>query len=153
MSEHSAEAIGEIVKTRLEKCTVLLGAETNLGAKVYLGRRKIDDTMIPCVTLIEGADNPERERRGDEYVIERPYVAFAYIPCDPDAPNAAAHAALRDMKRVLFAVDGKPDINFGGQVKRVDYRGSDIGPRADGASFVVAAIEFVAVYVEKMSAP
>lgn len=152
-SLHRAEDVAAEIKARIEACTVAQGAETNVGAKVYQGRRRIDDDMIPCLSLIEADDAPARTRVRDEYEIAQRYVLFAYVPCDPNNPNIAAHAAIRDMKRALFNTEGKGDARFGGKVVSVDYIGRDIGPRADGAAFVVAAVEVVVTYVERLSAP
>lgn len=153
MSLHNAEAIGALVKQRLETRTIAQGAETDLGTVVYLGRRHVSDDMLPCTTLIEGPDEPGGGRpvNGD-YEITQRYIAFAYVPCDSNAPNTAAHAAIRDIKRALFRTpDGsKPDPNLGGQVRHLRYLGRDIGPRADGAAFVVVGVEFEASYVERM---
>lgn len=153
ISLHSAEAVATEISTRLATCTIALGAETNLGMNIYEGRRHVDDTMIPCTSLIEADDTPAPSRVRDEYEIGQRYVMFAYVPCDPDHPNRAAHAAIRDIKRALFRNEGKSDVRFGGKVVRVDYQGRDIGPRADGAKFVVAAVEIVVTYVERLSAP
>jgi len=152
-SHHSAEAVGTELSTRLATRTVAQGAETNLGATVYRGRRHIDDTMIPCVVVIEGDDVVARANARTEVQLDQRYVLFAYVPCDPNHPNDAAHAALRDMKRALFNTDGKADNRLGGKVKEIEYLGRDIGPRADGASFVLAALEVGVAYVENLANP
>ena len=153
ISLHRAEDVAAEVRTRLARCTVAQGAETDIGATVYQGRRRIDEDMIPCVTVIEGPDTPDRTRVRDTYEIAQQYVIFAYVACDPNNPNVAAHAAIRDIKRSLFTTDGKGDGRFGGAVMGVDYLGRDIGPRADGAAFVVAAVEISVNYSEQLSAP
>lgn len=153
MSLHSAEVIGDEMAARLASRTIALGAETDLGAKVYRGRRHIDDSMIPCSVVIEGDDAPSRGNVRTEYKLAQKYVLFAYVPCDPDNPNTAAHAAIRDMKRALFHANGKPDPRLGGLVRDLEYLGRDIGPRSDGAAFVVAAIEVGVEYAEDVANP
>lgn len=152
-SHHSAEAVGAELSARLATRTTAQGAETDLGAKVYRGRRHIDDTMIPCTVVIEGDDVPARGNVKTEYKLDQRYVLFAYVPCDPDHPNDAAHAALRDMKRALFNTAGVRDSKLGGKVRDIAYLGRDIGPRADGASFVLAALEVGVEYAEDVAAP
>jgi hypothetical protein len=155
MSLHTAEEIGALVRTRLQTCTVAQGAETDLGATVYLGRVRIDDAQVPCAALIEMPDNPQGAVR-EEYEVEQPFRAFAYVVCDPANPNVAAHQAIRDMKRAIWPAGengGRSDMTLGGAVKKCVYRGREIGPRADGAGFVVAAIEFAVTYVERLSQP
>ena len=151
----SAAAIGLEIATRLATRTVALGAETSLGAKVFRGRRLIDDDQVPCVAIIEGNDEVEEgeSRRSLDTRITQHYVMLAYVPCDPANPNDAAHAAIRDMKRALFSTAGQPDRTLGEKVKRVRYRGRDIGPRADGAAFVVASIEVSVEFVEDLANP
>ena len=151
----SAEAIGLEISTRMATRTTALGAETNLGVRVFRGRRMVDDDQVPCVALIEGGDEIEENdsQRTLEARIKQTYVALAYVPCDPAHPNDAAHAAIRDMKRALFTTAGAPDRTLGGKVKRVHYRGRDIGPRADGAAFVVASLEVAVEFVENLATP
>lgn len=148
-----AEDIGADLKTRILACTVAQGAETNLGATVHLGRRHIDDTMIPCCVVIEGDDVPDRGNVKTAVKLDQRYVLFAYVPCDPNNPNTAAHAAIRDLKRVLFNTAGAPDNRLGGKVREIVYLGRDIGPRSDGAAFVLAAIEVGVEYVEDLANP
>lgn len=149
-SLHRAEDVAAAIKARVLTRTKAQGAETDLGTKVYQGRRKIDDDMIPCCAIIEADDSTARTRSmRAEYDVEQRYVLFAYVLCDPDNPNVAAHAAIRDLKRAVLGGDGR----LGGLVRQVTYVGRDIGPRADGAAFVVAAIEFTVSYVEHMDAP
>ena len=150
----NAEQIAIEIADRLATRTVALGAETNLGAQVYRGRVRIHDDMIPCCVVIEGDDVPSRERGvGPTVKIEQRYVLMAYVPCDPDHPNDAAHKALRDMKRAIFSTAGKPDATWGRKVKDVAYLGRDIGPRADGAAFVLAVIEIAVEFPESLAAP
>jgi hypothetical protein len=153
MIHTKAEDIGTDLGARLAACTVALGAETNLGAKVYRGRRHVDDTMIPCSVVIEGDDVPGRSNVRTDVQLSQRYVLFAYVPCDPDNPNDAAHAAIRDMKRALFNTAGQPDNKLGGKVREIEYLGRDIGPRSDGAAFVLAAIEVGVEYVENLANP
>lgn len=152
MSLHTAEAVAAEVKARVERCTVAQGAETDLAQTVWEGRRRISDDMIPCVSIIEGEDRPDSKMR-TEYEVGQHFVTFAYVPCDPAHPNRAAHAAIRDLKRAFFLTDGKADVTWGGKVRKVEYLGRDIGPRADGAAFVLASVEILVTFVERLHAP
>lgn len=153
-SLHSVEAVSAELRTRLLTRTIAQGAETDIGADVHLGRTKIDDTMIPCTVIIEADDQPGRRSSvGTQYEVTQRFILFAYLPCDPMNPNTAAHAAIRDIKRAVFLTNGKDDVTWGGKVRKVEYQGKDIGPRADGAAFVVTAVEITAEYVERLAAP
>lgn len=151
----SADLIGRELSDRLLTRTAALGAETDLGRKVFRGRRVIDDDSIPCTAVIEGTDEVEENdsRHTVQAKVTQQYVLLAYVPCDPLHPNDAAHAALRDLKRAVFTTGGVPDRTLGGRVVRVRYRGRDIGPRADGAAFVVASLEVTVEYVENLATP
>lgn len=149
----TSESIALEAVRRLALCTVAQGAETDLGAQVFQGRRKVSEDMIPCVALIEAQDTVARERRGTLVSVSQRYIAFAYVPCDPSHPNTAAHAALRDMKRAVFTTAAVPDWNWQRQVLDVEYLGKDIGPRADGQAFVVVALEFAVHFTEDVARP
>lgn len=150
-----AEDVADEIKTRLQAVTIANGCETDLGAAVYLGRsaRQIDRDLIPCTVLVEADDVPDRASVGTLYQIEQRYIVMAFVPCDPAAPNTAAHKALRDIKRALFTTAGKPDVTWGRRVKDVTYVGRDIAPRDDGEAFVLALVEIAVTYVENLSTP
>jgi hypothetical protein len=155
ISLHTAESIGQELATRVSTRLTTNGAETNLGAAVYRGRRVVDDDMVPCTAVIEGSDVIEENdsTRSTETRIRQQYVLLGYVPCDPDHPNDAAHKAIRDLKKAIFVTDGKADRTLGGKVRRMRYRGRDIGPRADGAAFVVVSVEVEAEFAEDLSNP
>lgn len=154
-SLHTAEDIGQELATRVATRLVANGAETNLGAAVYRGRRVIDDDMVPCTAIIEGSDTVEESdsARSTETRVRQQYVLLGYVPCDPDHPNDAAHMAIRDLKKAVFVTGGKGDRTLGNKVRRMRYRGRDIGPRADGAAFVVVSVEVEAEFAEDLAAP
>lgn len=148
-----AEEISDEIAARLALRTIALGAETDLGVKVYQGRKFVDDSMIPCVAVIDGGDAPDKANVLGDYDVTQSYAIVAYLPCDPDHPNRAAHAGIRDIKKALFNGTGRGVVTFGGKVKEVQYLGREIGPRADGAAFVVAMVEVAVRYVENVAAP
>ena len=144
-SEISAELFA-----RMQRITVANGSETNIGAHVFRGRRNVDETQVPCAVVIEGNDTPrDRPGRLPSVSITQRFVLAAYVPCDPDNPNDAAHAAVRDIKRALFTDGG----SWGTQVSRVSYRGRDIGPRADGRPIVFVTVDIDVDYVEDLTNP
>lgn len=149
----SAEAVAVELESRLSAIRLANGCETDIGSKIYMGLRKIDDSMIPCTVVIEGDDIPGRGTVGTEYELEQRYVLFAYSPCDPKHPNVAAHKAIRDIKRAVFLTDGKADPRWGRRVVAVRYLGRAIGPRTDGVGFVLSAVEIAVDYVEVLAKP
>lgn len=155
----SAEAISLELTNRLVAIRTANACETDAGAAVFRGKRMVDRDQIPCVAIVEGADEVvELDTRSMttprvEATITQQYVLMAYIQCDPMNPNDAAHAAIRDMKRAVFRTGGSPDRTLGKKVRRVFYRGRDIGPRADGEAFVVAVLEIAVEYVEDIANP
>jgi len=146
---HRAEDVAAEIKQRMERCTVALGAETDLGVKVYAGKRNVDKSMVPCCAILEGDDDPSQQGNTTTYHVTQRYMLLAYVPCDPDAPNVAAHQALRDMKRAIFSDGGR----LGDKARKVTYVGRSIGPRSDGEAFVLAILEIDVEYVESVATP
>lgn len=155
MSQFSraGEIADELVR-RLKTITVANGAETDMGLLVMQGRRKSEDDYNPSITLIEGEDQPETipGKLMSAKVTQR-YAIVGYNVCDPDNPNLAAHAMLRDMKRAIFRHNGQADVTLGGNVRAVEYRGRNIGVRAEGTKMVMAVIEIDVSFVEDLSNP
>lgn len=130
--------------------------ETDIGLRHFRGRLKIDDGQVPCAVLIEGEDRPGDQSGRDALKITQDYVIGGYVRCDPDHPNDAAHAVIRDIKRALFknAPNGMlGQQNFDGRVHRVRYVGRDIGPRADGMPIVYAIVHIEVDYAETLANP
>lgn len=149
----TAEALAAEVNRRVSLCTVAQGAETDLAVRVFDGRRHVTEDLIPCAAIIEDADTPKQAIAGTNVETTQRFIVFAWVPCSAANPNLAARAAIRDLKRALFLTAGRGDATWGRTVRRVQYLGKDIGPRADGASFVVAAVEFEVEFVEDLAAP
>lgn len=142
----SLEAIGAELATRLAARTVAQGAETDLGLRVFRGKRRVDDAQMPCSVVIEGSSSPIDDlNRAGEVLHSMDIALHAYVPCDPDNPNVAAHAALRDLKRAVWPlVTTEPrriDTNLGRLASKLSFQGQDIAPRADGAGFVLAVLQ------------
>lgn len=150
--QRAEDVAGEIVG-RLEAILTANGAETDVGATVYQGKLTVERDRIPCTVVIEGDDTIERGKVGGLNQVMQRYALLAYGPCDPDNPNVAAHAQIRDFKRAIFRTGGRADVTFGGKVKSVEYLGRDIGPRADGEAFVLSIIEIGVTYVEDLGSP
>ena len=70
------------------------GYETNIGLRVFRGKRKIDDSHIPCAVIIEGEDKPGGTQGGASQQVTQSYVLGGYAECDPDHPNDAAHQII-----------------------------------------------------------
>lgn len=148
--KHKASEIALDVYGRMAQITVANGYETDIGLKVFRGKRKIEDESVPCGVLIEGNDFTEsRPGKLPMSKTRQGYVLGGYVPCDPDNPNDAAHAVIRDLKRAMFGDGG----NLGKQAVVVNYRGRDIGPRTDGVAIVFALIEIDIEFVEDLTSP
>jgi len=146
----TSQAVADEVAARLARISRANGFETDIGLRLFKGRKAIDDAQIPCCVLIEGTDTAtDRPGRLPSVSIRQRYMAAAYVTCDPNNPNLAAHAAVRDVKRAIFA----GDASFGGKVLRVAYAGRDIGVRADGSPTVYVSVEIDVDFVEDLSNP
>ena len=150
----SAEAVSLVLRDRLAAISIANGAETEIGTRVLLGRRSTpDESQIPCVVLLEADDIPSKANVRTEYSVIQAFVVLAYLKCDVNDPNTAAHAAIRDIKRALFRTDGKPDGTLDGRVHELLYLGKQISPREGGQRSVVAIVEVAAAYAEDVSNP
>lgn len=150
---NTIEALAAEVNRRVSLCTIAQGAETDLAERVYEGRRHVSDDMIPCAAIIEAPDVAQWSQAGTNYHTTQRFVVYAWVPCAALHPNIAARAAVRDLKRALFSTNGRPDQTWGRSVQLVRYLGKDVGPRADGASFVCVAVEFDVQFAENVANP
>lgn len=145
-----ASDVAQALYDRVRGIATANGSETDIGLRVYRGRRNVDETQVPCAVLIEGNDTPrDRPGRIPSVSITQRFVVAAYLACDPDNPNDAAHAAVRDLKRALFGDGG----SWGSRVLKVSYQGRDIGPRADGRPIVFVTVDIDVDYVEDLTNP
>ena len=146
-----AEDIGLHVQQCLSNITKANGYETDLGARVFRGRRNIDDSAVPCAVVLEGPDNVADSNDGRKPMVRlmQRYVLAGYVRCNPLHPNDAAHAAIRDLKKAVFSETSE----LRKKVRTVFYRGRDIGPRADGVPIVFVSIDVDVEYVEDLTNP
>lgn len=149
----TGEALAAEVARRVALCTVAQGAETDLGVRIFEGRRNPSTDMIPCAVIIEADDKPSHGGGASLVENTQRFVVYAYVTCDPLHPNHAARAAIRDLKRKLFNPNGRRTCDWDRTVQAVRYLGKDIGPRADGAGFVLVGVEFEVDFVEDLSQP
>ncbi|WP_315127204.1 hypothetical protein [Comamonas antarctica] len=153
-----ASQIAQHLTTLLEGITKANGYKTDIGNFVMRGKRKIDDTQVPCAVIIEGEDKPTSFQGPASQKITQSYVLGGYDHCDADHPNDRAHEILSDIKRAIFTVENQTrqqqlagTHTFGGRVKAVTYRGRDIGPRADGVAIVFAVVHIDVEFVEQLT--
>lgn len=148
----SATEVAQELSARLATILTSNGFNTNMGQRVYRGRVAVSDDDVPCVSLIEGdedvRENPSRLNATAH--ITQQYALAGYAPCDPLQPNDAAHEIIKDMKRAIFQ---DKDSSLTRKVRRVAYKGRNIGPRADSVPIVQAVIYIEVEYVEDLSAP
>jgi len=151
----TSEEVAAEIKGRLDAILVTNSCETNIGTKVFQGRRKINNDEVPCAVLIEGEDTVTdlAGRQLTDARLAQRYVLIGYDACDPENPNVKAHAMIRDLKRAIYKTAGVPSGNLGGAVRAVRYQGRDIGPRADGVAIVMAIVEIVVEFSEDLANP
>ena len=143
---NKASEIGELLSAELATITIANGYLTDIGLTVFRGKRNVEDDQAPCCALIEGEDRVADEGP-TQAVIDCDYAAVAYMPCDPDNPNDAAHLAIKDIKKLFFSKGAR----MGNQVKKISYKGRDIGPRADGKPLVMAVVHFTIRFSETLA--
>ena len=148
IAEYLTEVLGTI--------KVSNGYNTDIGATVYRGRLKHDEDRVPYAVLIEGEDRPQENDGGRlDVTLEQDFVLGAYVFCNVDNPNDAAHDAIADIKKAVFSsnlarrpVAGARGAN--GRVAKLSYRGKDIGPRSDGKNIVFAVVHISVTFAENL---
>ena len=143
-----AKLISDALFERISTISIANGYNTDIGLKVLRGRRRIDSSDVPCVSIIEGEDSPQGDALRSVNIAQTYYIE-AQDECDADHPNDKAHLLLQDMKKALFAVDN----TLNRTVKPVRYRGRVIMPREDGTNIVVASIQIEVLFVEDLTNP
>lgn len=142
---NKASEVAELLTQKLTEITKANGYLTDIGVAVRRGKRNVEDEEAPCSVLVEGEDRVV-DSGPTQVTVDCDYAAVAYMPCDPDNPNDAAHKAIKDIKRVLFG--GGPRLD--NRVKAITYKGRDIGPRADGKPLVMAVVHFTIRFAETL---
>lgn len=144
----TASEIAVAIADRIASITLVNGYATPIGTRVYRGKRRLDESAIPCAVIFEGDDAPADEQRS-KAKIEAHFIIEGFTQCDPDNPNDAAHLVIADLKKAVFG----GDLSFGGKVRDVRYLGRTIQPREDGMSTVAASVEITVTYVENLASP
>lgn len=148
--------IAEYLTTVLEGIRTADGYNTDIGNLVFRGRLKHDEDRVPYCVLIEGEDRPEENDGGrTDVTLTQDFVLGAYVLCNADNPNDAAHLAIKDIKKAVFSSDLARKQVAGarggnGRVKKLSYRGKDIGPRADGKNIVFAVVHISVTFAEDL---
>ncbi|MCK9985688.1 MAG: hypothetical protein AzoDbin1_02160 [Azoarcus sp.] len=152
-----ADSIAAAVVNRLKTISLANGFGTDAGLNVYRGSLAIDPAKLPSTTLIEQEDQVEAQRVDDradaagtiDTDVLLPFVIETTGPCDPDNPNVAGHAFVRDIKRAVFG----GDLTWGGLATHTRYVGRTIGPRADGTNLVTVTVQIRVGCVENLANP
>ena len=149
---NQAKELGIFIAARLAGITKTNGFRTDIGGRVYRGRRNIEARFAtPALVLIEGEDRIVDSNPSSAVIVQE-FACSAYLQCDPDNPNDAAHDAIHDIKRALFTVVRPANsANFEGAVKKVEYKGKQIGARADGEAVVQAVVHFDVTFAETLT--
>lgn len=148
-----ANDVALAVFARVQNITIANGYATDVGLKVMRGRKRLDESHLPCIVLIERPDAPEKQnmQRDPLVKVNQKYVIEGHAACDPDNPNDVGHQIITDIKKAIW----KEKLTFGTDQKvyTVMYEGKTISPREDGIAVVSAAVEISVDFVECLSNP
>jgi hypothetical protein len=144
-----ASTVATKIAERLQAISIANGYATDIGLRVYRGRRRVEDNHMPCITIVEGDDKIIDDGVQGNALLAQQYHIEAHTACDPNNPNDAAHLMIGDMKKALFGAD----ITFARTVRKFLYRGRMILPRDDGLAVVAANITVEAVFPESLANP
>ena len=154
MKTTTAEELALILVRKLQRIAKSSGFETDIGLRVFEGRRQIDDNKdIPCLIVVEGDDRPqsdiEQAGQSTAVLLVQHYVFEGFEYGDPDHPNRMGHKIIRDLKRAIFTPESGFDWRQHG-VRAVKYAGRNIGVRVDGTTIVSAYIEVDVTFTENL---
>lgn len=142
----TAKEIGTALAANLATIVSVNGYKTDMGLRVYKGRRALDDSLIPCVVLAELPDQvADATNQGTTILVTQRYVIEAHVPCDPNNPNDAAHDAIEDIKRMIFRSEHHA------QIRALNYVGKAILPRQDGSAYVGASVTIECTLKEQLT--
>lgn len=144
----TASIIAAELTARLQQISPANGYLTEIGARVYRGKLRLDESHMPCVVIVEGEDT-SASAQAARCKTEATYLLEGHAACDPDHPNDMAHLIVADLKRAIFA----GDLSFGRRAIACRYVGRDISPRTDGLALVSAHIEIAIEFVENLASP
>lgn len=146
-----ASTLAERLSDRIAQITIANGYLTNIGAKVFRGKGKLDENDLPCTVLVEGEERID-DSSEIQYKARARFTFEGHDACDPDHPNDKAHMIIADLKRAIF--DG--DRTFGGMIRPrigLRYAGRRIATRDDGARIIAASIDIDCEVAEDLTQP
>lgn len=141
-----ADTLAAQLVARVAAITVGNGYATDIGLRVFEGRRRLDESHIPCAVVVEGEDSPTSQQLGKIKNAVR-YAVEGVASCDPDNPNIVGRAIVADLKKAIWG----SDVTFGRTVISLEYLGRTIAPREDGQNTVSASVEFSVSYAETLA--
>ncbi len=149
-----ASELAAAVFARVSSITIANGYSTDIGLKVYRGKKTADAVEAPLAFIVEG-DDDALDQKGIEARVKIQYAIEGHTACDPENPNDAVHAIVADLKRAIFG----GDRTYGGIVRgnnggnSIEYKGRVVGEREEGASIVGAAILVSFEIMENLANP
>lgn len=145
----TADKIAAELAARLAQITIANGYQTDIGLRVYDGRRNLDESHMPCVVMVEDDDDPAGMQAPNGKTA-MPWLLEGHTACDPDHPNVAARKIVADLKKAVFS----GDLTFGDKrAVACRYGGRSIAPRVDGLALVSASVTIIVDVVENLAAP
>lgn len=146
-----ANDIALAVSARLAGITTANGYQTNIGLRVMRGRKRLEESHLPCAVIIERPDKPDRQsgQRDPSVKVTQNFVIEGHAVCDPDNPNDVGHQIVTDIKKAIW----HEKMTYGADKKliAINYEGKTISPREDGITVVAAAVEISVEFVESLS--
>lgn len=145
----TADKIATELAARLAQITIANGYQTDIGLRVYDGRRNLDESHMPCVVMVEDDDDPAAMQAPNSKTA-MPWLIEGHTACDPDNPNAAGRKIVADLKKAVFS----GDLTFGDKrAVACRYGGRSISPRTDGLALVSASVTIIVDVVENLASP
>jgi hypothetical protein len=132
MTVHTnAEEVSQEIRTRIATISVENGFETDIGVSVFDGRIAVNDSDVPCASVVEGTDDRARATPGRSalWKMEQGYTLVGYSPgAIRRTRTPKAHASdPRSKARDLQDEQARPTPRSVERCWRSDYKGRNVG--------------------------
>ena len=154
MSDSSAYQIIEAVRNRLAGIDLDSGYNTDMGARLYMGKRQFNESDLdvgPSMQLYMVDDAPEESDRFiDPMYINMGFAVSASKWIEGDNPTKETADLIQDIKSAVLVIGGE---TLGGLSMDLGYNGMSAEYPEGGIDSVVITVNFTALYAETYGAP
>jgi len=145
MAETIAHRIIDALVTRVANILRADGYETDAGARVYIGRERVQTEDLPCVVVLAGPISPSGAEQTDHgRTWQRTISIQAMSEADPRNPGDVGERLLSDLHKAIL---GAGDETLGGLAAGgLEVQTMEVAQVDPGGTVVAAALDMVVTY-------